>query len=221
MSVSTEKITCVYATPYIRHAKYGIISHAELFTIAENAKKNTDIIDWLLKTSLKQIHEWYIAGFKPEALSIQVSLAQMENTNFVFRIAQTLHEYNTHFIEIIFEITEDKVPRKITLNTKSFSALRDQGVKFAIGLYTFGQFALHKAMNFPINYLHIDANLLFKHDNITQTIVATLQHTDIKLIVVGIETEEQKALLQAMGYDLMQGKIFDKHLPHLLPAENF
>ena len=100
-----------------------------------------------------------------------------------------------------------------------FKRLRALGVQLSIDDFGTGYSSLSYLQRFPLNYLKIDRSFVSRmtetSDNaeIVKTIVTLAHNLGIKVIAEGVETEEQKRQLCALGCEYAQGYLFSRPVP--------
>ena len=92
--------------------------------------------------------------------------------------------------------------------------LRDMGIEIAIDDFGTGYSSLGHLRRFPIHTVKIDRSFITdlprNRDSlaITEAIVAMAHKLNLKVVVEGVETDEQRVLLCDQGCDAMQGYLF-------------
>jgi len=96
---------------------------------------------------------------------------------------------------------------------------RDNGMQVALDDFGTGYSSLSYLKKFDIDYIKIDQsfirNLTSHSEDITlcEAMVVMAHKLGIKVIAEGVETEQQRDLLQQIGCDYGQGYFFSKPLP--------
>jgi EAL domain-containing protein (putative c-di-GMP-specific phosphodiesterase class I) len=92
--------------------------------------------------------------------------------------------------------------------------LRRLGVSIAIDDFGTGYSSLNYLRRLPVDSLKIDRSFLSELVSssnslpLIQTIVALAHNMGLSVVAEGVETEEQFAVLRAMGCDKVQGHLF-------------
>jgi EAL domain-containing protein (putative c-di-GMP-specific phosphodiesterase class I) len=96
--------------------------------------------------------------------------------------------------------------------------LRALGVRVAIDDFGTGYSALSQLQQFPIDVLKVDRAFVDRvarggsHAAVTRALVALGDALHVRTVAEGIETEEQRAYLAALGCPLGQGFLFARPL---------
>ena len=214
-----NKPVYVQAVPHIRDAKSGMIPFANFANIAESSGKMLEINEWLLRQALQQYQRWYREGFQPKFLAIPVSLRQLENPHFLYKINEVMQELNTNATKLVLDIYDDKLPQNPVFIENLFTDLNHSGIQIAVGVMALGHFAMQKINKIPLTYLKLDAKLIegastFKDkEMILNKIIELAKDEQITVIAEGIDNENQKQRLMKLGCEIMEGKVFGYLMP--------
>lgn len=219
VNIKKDEVVCIQAIPFIPLSEKGLIPFSEFSKIAENCGKILEIGEWVLRNSILQFQKWHSEGFTPECLAINVTLRQIENPQFIYKVSQILQKLHMNPKQIIFEVAGDNLFSKTSSLEKAFAMLDQIGIQVAISVFALGQFALQKITKLPINYLKVDAKLIHgnnkKQDSeiIVHMIVNLAKDMRISIIADGVDNQKQKDLLEELGCEVMQGRLFGEPLP--------
>ena len=214
-------------------ADLGEVSPAQFIPIAEETGVIVAIGNWVLKTAIKQATLWYKRGEKL-SISVNVSALQFQQASFVEDIADALSEANLPANRIELELTESILIRDVEETLKKLQALADLGLKMSIDDFGTGYSSLSYLKRFPISKLKIDRSFVMhlpedESDIAIVTAIISLAHAlKLRVIAEGVENTDQRALLQSLHCDELQGFLFSqalaidefekRYLPSLLPS---
>jgi diguanylate cyclase (GGDEF)-like protein len=222
VKVDTKEIIAMEALLRWQHPELGLVPPQDFLRLAENNNRINPIGDWVLRHACKQFMEWREQGFHLQKIAVNVSLRQLENSNFTYRISQILQECKMEATSLMLEISESVLLPKLNLVEKTLHMLKHLGVQIAIDDFGTGFLSLQHLRRFPVNSLKID-NVLVKEmmidtesEAITRTIVSLAKSLQLETIAEGVESEKQKEMLKDFGCLLMQGYLFCRPL---LPKE--
>lgn len=104
-------------------------------------------------------------------------------------------------------------------NLKALRQLRELGVKLAIDDFGTGYSSLSYLSTFPINTLKIDRSFISRLEGnasnkaIIRAIIAMGHSLELTIVGEGVETQNQKELLELLGCDEAQGYLFARPQP--------
>jgi diguanylate cyclase (GGDEF)-like protein len=214
LDTESKKIICMEAILRWHHPDLGLIEPEEFLHLAENNGRILPIGDWVLLHACKQFRAWKDKGFLLQAISVNVSLRQLENPHFVHKLSQIVAETGMQPQSLVLEISEAVLLPKLELVEKTLNMLSRLGVLLSIDNFGVGYLALQHLRSFPVNYLKMDRSLIQDIDankesaEIVKMIIALANSLQLILIADEIENAKQKELLRQMGCYIMQGHLF-------------
>jgi EAL domain-containing protein (putative c-di-GMP-specific phosphodiesterase class I) len=126
---------------------------------------------------------------------------------------------NVSGASIVVEITEGMM-MDLNDNTKSkLIEFRDAGIQVALDDFGTGYSSLSYLSEFDIDYIKIDRSFVndLRADSdrmiLCEAIIVMAHKLGIQVVAEGVETAEQRALLQRAGCDYAQGYLFSQPLP--------
>lgn len=215
MDSYTNQIIGIESLIRWEHPDMGTISPFEFIPLAEETGLIIPIGEWVLRTACMENKKWQEAGFGPLPISVNVSLKQFNQNNFVELVNDVLQETGLAPEYLELEITES-MTMDIKLAEEQLENLNTIGVKVSIDDFGTGYSSLHYLSKLPIYKLKIDQsffrNLNKKNQAIVKSIIALAKNLDIDVISEGVETEEQLNFLKQQQCYKIQGYIFSKPL---------
>jgi diguanylate cyclase (GGDEF)-like protein/PAS domain S-box-containing protein len=192
----------------------GIIMPSDFIPIAEESSLIIEIGEWVLDRVCEDFRDWQRSISPTNRISINLSLKQLRQPNFISRISSILRHYQVSPTSLELEITETTLMENPERTIKLLDELYSLGLYLAIDDFGTGYSSLSALQQFPISTLKIDKS--FVRDVATNaddaTIVGTIIHMgkSLKMDVVaeGVETEEQLTFLQQMNCTYVQGLLF-------------
>ena len=192
----------------------GIILPSDFIPIAEESNLIIEIGEWVLDRVCEDFRYWQRSVSSPGRVSVNLSLKQLRQLNFISRIKSIMRSYEISPTSLELEITETTLMENPERTVKLLDELYSLGLHLAIDDFGTGYSSLSALQQFPISTLKIDKS--FVRDVATSsddaTIVGTIIHMgkSLKMDVVaeGVETEEQLNILQQMDCTYVQGLLF-------------
>ena len=192
----------------------GIILPSDFIPIAEETNLIVEIGEWVLSRVCEDFRHWQQSVSYPGRVSVNLSLKQLRQPNFINRINAILQKYGVAPTSLELEITETTLMENPGRTIKLLDELYSLGLHLAIDDFGTGYSSLSALQQFPISTLKIDKSFVrdvaINADD--ATIVGTIIHMgrSLKMDVVaeGVETEEQLNFLQTLDCTYVQGLLF-------------
>lgn len=198
------------------HPKYGMVSPMEFIPVAEETGLIIEITEWIIEHCFMQLQNWNAQGFHGFQLSINLSTLHLrKGKQLILYIKKMLKKYQINENRIVFELTETV---SIGLSDDVIETLRELhhlGIEIEIDDFGKEYSVLNYLQHLPITGLKIDRSFIkeiTKNDKIVRMIVALAHALQLKVIAEGVETEEQKKILEAIGCKIVQGYLYEKPL---------
>jgi EAL domain-containing protein (putative c-di-GMP-specific phosphodiesterase class I) len=219
VDLRAERISGFEALVRWRHGERGLIAPGEFIPIAEQSGLIVPIGSYVLETACRQVAEWRRRFPRLDHLYVNVNLSarHLHQAGVVGEVLETLarHEVPPHSINV--ELTESMLMEDARAQLQVLPALQVAGVGVAIDDFGTGYSSLSYLRRFRVDTLKIDRSFLGGTDDadawaIVRMIVALATGMRVSVVAEGVETEEQKRMLVALGCDKAQGYLFDKPL---------
>jgi diguanylate cyclase (GGDEF)-like protein len=195
----------------------GNITPSEFIPIAEETGMIIPIGEWIVKTVCRQSKEWERKGLNTVPIAVNVSGIQLKNSKLIYMLKKYLEEENLSAKRIVVEFTESII-QDTDKSLKIVKELQNIGIKVAIDDFGTGYSSLSLLKDIPIDILKIDS--FFIKDIVTnkntleiiKLIIEMAKKLNFKIIVEGIEIEEQARIVYENGCNYVQGYFFSKPL---------
>jgi diguanylate cyclase (GGDEF)-like protein len=203
-----------------QHPCRGLISPTEFIPIAEETGLILPIGQWVLLEACKQMRAWQSEFDKsqPQTISVNLSGKQLSDPQLTTRIHKILKETELDARLLKLEITETVFMENFESTAATFSQLRALDVALSIDDFGTGYSSLSYLHHFPINILKIDRSFVSRMAEcgesmaIIKTIVTLAKSLGMSVIAEGIESAQQKLLLQGLRCESGQGYFFSEPL---------
>lgn len=185
-------------------------------------EKNGDIValdNYVLKETCQNIKTWIDKGYVVEPISVNVSLLQLIDKNFVKDFVGTIKKYDIPLSLIEIEFTESIMAENEELLLSLTNQLNDYGIKVLLDDFGSGYSSLNMLNVLPFNVVKLDKRFIgdLETDKKSQAIVSSaisLAHTlNMQVTAEGVETKKQYDILSSMGCDSIQGYYCAKPMP--------
>jgi diguanylate cyclase len=219
VNLNTGEITSVEALIRWQQPDRGLVSPAQFVPIAEDSGLIVPIGRWVLREACRQTRAWQDAGLPAIPTAVNVSSAEFRKTDFVESVQTILKETGLEARYLELELTESVLMDDAKFTAPVLQALKGMGIRLAADDFGTGYSSLSYLRQFPIDILKIDRSFInqITADCDGSTIVDAIisMGKSLKHVVVaeGIETQEQRAYLQAHHCQEGQGYLFSRPLP--------
>jgi diguanylate cyclase (GGDEF)-like protein len=196
------------------HPTRGAIPPARFVPIAEQAGLMDQLGEFVLRRALADAARWpslYVA--------VNLSPMQVRDRKFVDLVAAVLAESRIAPSRLVLEVTEGVLIDNPETAKLRLDDLRALGLKLALDDFGSGYSSLTYLQRLPFDKLKVDRGFVAALDHsanagvIIQAIIALGRALKLSILVEGIETEEQRALVRLAGCDEMQGYLFARPAP--------
>jgi len=206
------------------HPEQGIVSPAHFIPMAEDSGLIIGIGDWAFRKATAQVAKWCRKFEKDLAIGINVSPVQFRREGLsATEWLSWLNGLGLACDSVMVEITERLLMDVSGSVSNKLLSFRDAGVQVALDDFGTGYSTLSYLKKFDIDYIKIDQsfvrNLPWSEEDaaLCEAIIMMAHRLGLKVIAEGVETQEQRDRLLAMGCDYGQGYLFGKPMP----AEEF
>ena len=201
-----------------RHPREGMISPEVFIPIAEEAGLIVGISDWVLREACARLADLRQRGFVDLRLGVNLSPREFERADLLERIQTPLEKFNIPPEALEIEITESLLMKDVDSIVARVKRLRRTGIHISIDDFGTRYSSLNYLRRFSVNRIKIDQSFVRDLDSsqdsraIIQAIVGIARNFSLHVMVEGVETEQQVALLRQLGCNEMQGYFFSRPL---------
>ena len=201
----------------------GLILPSDFIPIAEETNLIIEIGEWVLDKVCEDFRDWQRTVSSPGRVSVNLSLKQLRQINFIDRINAILRGHEISPTSLELEITETTLMENPKRTIKLLDQLYGLGLHLAIDDFGTGYSSLSALQQFPISTLKIDKSfvrdVVVNPDDATivDTIIQMGRNLDMDVVAEGVESESQLNFLQKQGCTYAQGLLFGDPMS----ADNF
>ena len=203
-----------------KHPRRGYVSPAIFVPLAESEGLIVRLGGVILRESCRQMQAWCQAKETVGTISVNVSIAQLNDPDFPEIVQRTLFETGLPAQRLCLEVTESLFAgtnlgaiREALLKLKAF------GVSLAIDDFGTGYSSLSYLHGFPFDKLKIDrafvrdVHLDTSRQRLLRGIVELSHALGLSVVAEGAESQAEVNILQALAVDTVQGYVFGKPQP--------
>jgi diguanylate cyclase (GGDEF)-like protein/PAS domain S-box-containing protein len=218
VNLETGEITGVEALIRWRQPDRGLVPPSQFVPIAEDCGLIIQIGRWVLREACRQARAWQDAGLPPVPITVNVSAVEFRDKGFVESVRRTLSETGLEARYLGLELTEGVLMEDAESTAAVLQELKVMGVQLAVDDFGTGYSSLSYLRQFPIDVLKIDQSFVHQitadpdDSSIVSAIISMGKSLKHLVVAEGIETQEQRAYLQAQRCVEGQGYLFSRPL---------
>ena len=151
-------------------------------------------------------------------LAVNLSNITILKNNIVEILSNLINKYKVPANKLEVEITESSFATNTSLIKYKIKQINRMGIKTTIDDFGTGISSLNRLKDLDVHTLKIDKSfldeslMLDKGVLILESIIEMTKKLGLNIIVEGVETEEQLAIIKKLGGDIVQGYYFSKPL---------
>ena len=216
--VRLHKFDVVEALVRLYDPELGEILPVEFIPIAEESGLILRLGNYVLRKVCEFITKNSLSEYGVEHVSINLSLVQCLQENLYEQLSEVIDDYSINFQYIYFEITESMTNLSNEIIKDNMLKFKQKNIGFVMDSYGNKNTNLMDVVEYPFNVVKIDKEfvwLAMKNEKarlIMEEMIIMLKSVKKKVVVVGIETQEQANLFTKLGSDYMQGFYFSMPL---------
>jgi diguanylate cyclase (GGDEF)-like protein len=218
MKLANRSLHGVEALVRWPHPIYGFVSPAEFVVAAEQTGQIHDLTKFVLDTSLRQCREWFDQKIEIR-VAVNVSTRNLLDATFAETVRRALQTHNMRGEYLVLEITEGTLMKDPERGSEAIERLRRLGVEIALDDFGTGFSSLSYLNRLPIDELKIDRSFLDGIEEgganlaILRASITMGRELGKRVVVEGIETESQAAILNELGCEIGQGYLLARPMP--------
>ena len=214
-------ITGMEALVRWQHPSLGLISPIKFIPLAEESGFIVHLDNYVMKQAMIDFTSWYEMGLEPGILSLNLSIKQLANNDFIHYLTTTSKEtgFNLNWLE--FEITETQMMQDPLASIEKLKIISDMGIEIAIDDFGTGYSSLAYLKRLPVDKLKLDKSFVdgLPEDEedcaISKAVIALAKSLNLKIIAEGVESIEQQEFLLQNECEHIQGYYYSKPLPKM------
>lgn len=219
IDLATGRLASVEALARWHHPKRGLISPLAFIPVAEGSGLIGPLGERVLRTAchdlvrLRQL----LGERAPQTVSVNVSRAQLRQTDFVARLSELLSSTGIGPDALMLEVTESLAAQDEGVQgvLHEVSAL---GVALSLDDFGTGYSSLSCLHALPVNQVKVDRSFVSEaldsnyHRVMIEATIRMAKALHLQTVAEGIETLEQAALMQYLGINKGQGYLYSHPL---------
>ena len=203
-------------------SEYGIIPPDEFIPVAERNGSILDIGLFVFEEVCRSYQEERLSSLGIEYVEVNLSVVQCLSKNLMRSFDEILNKYQLSAEKINLEITESATTENQKVMYDTIEVLNNSKFSFSLDDYGTGYSNISYMYEMPFSIIKIDKSILWKAKDprtgesekngyiYLENTIHMLKEMGYSVLVEGVETVEQKMLLEELGCDYLQGYYFSK-----------
>jgi diguanylate cyclase (GGDEF)-like protein len=202
-----------------QHPERGLVPPGDFIPLAEETGLIVPLSDWVLRTSVESLQRWRAAGLATVPIAVNLASPLVMQRDFVDRLEEMTRVRGVDPAAIMLEITETLLMTDLERTTVRLTEIKERGFTLSLDDFGTGFSSLGYLNAFPIDELKIDRSFIREmtrggpNSAIANVIIDLGRQFGLEVVAEGVETQEQSALLLALGCPLQQGFLFARPMP--------
>jgi diguanylate cyclase (GGDEF)-like protein len=202
-----------------RHPERGLIPPGVFIPVAESSSLIADLGLYVLRASCQQMKRWIDEGYPARDVAVNVSPAQIWQSDFESDVKQILMESGLPPACLTLEVTEGVFIREAEGRVRqALDGLKALGVKLALDDFGTGYSSLGYLNRLPFDKLKIDRRFIAgvhrnpERKNLLKGIIELGLGLGMTTVAEGAELMEEVRVLRQLNCDVVQGYVFSHPL---------
>ncbi|WP_022669196.1 bifunctional diguanylate cyclase/phosphodiesterase [Desulfospira joergensenii] len=219
VNVSAQQVTGVEALVRWQKPDGSLVSPDEFIPMAEDTGLILPLGALVLEESCRALAILGNRGFPRVTMAVNLSPLQFKQADMVEQIRNVTRAEDISPDLLELEITENIMMTDLESTVEKLNILKQSGFSIAIDDFGTGYSSLYYLKTFPIKTLKIDRSFIrditsdASDAQIVETIILMARNLGLKVVAEGVETREQKELLDRFGCDSIQGFYYARPMP--------
>ncbi|WP_160745937.1 putative bifunctional diguanylate cyclase/phosphodiesterase [Croceibacterium soli] len=210
LSARDDRVMALEALVRWDHPRLGRLTPADFLDVAEESGLIVPLGEWVLERACATMAKW------PDvSLAVNISPGQLSSDALVERVLKILDRTGFDPTRLQLEVTEHAI-LDMEGAVETLKELRATGIKLVLDDFGTGYSSLSHLQKIEIDKVKIDRSfvaemsLLGGSSAIVQAVATLGSSLGISVTAEGVETEEQRAFLRALGCEELQGYLLSR-----------
>lgn len=221
VNLETGEIIAGEALSRWNHPEWGMVPPLEFIPIAESTGLIIPMGKWLLDQVCEDYKAWREKGLPEIKVSVNFSVLQFYQVNFVKEILETIHKHALKPKFMILEITESVLINQSKQTEKDLAELKRNGIQIAIDDFGTGYSSLTYLSAMNVDILKIDRSFIDelpkrdKSEKILIAIINLAKDLNMKIVAEGVSEWTHLHFLRSFKCFAGQGYLFSRPVPNI------
>lgn len=218
-SLNDYRIAGAEALVRWNHPELGPVSPGEFIPLFEKSGFITRLDRYIWNKVCALIREWKAKGYTVFPVSVNVSRADLYQTDFADTLVEMVQKYGVSPSELHLEITESAYTENASQIINTVEQLWNRGFTIEMDDFGSGYSSLNMLNQMHLDILKLDMKFIQSETakkgdkGIIRYMVRLAHWMKLSVVAEGVETFEQVERLREMGCDYVQGYYFAEPMP--------
>jgi EAL domain-containing protein (putative c-di-GMP-specific phosphodiesterase class I) len=215
VDLATEAIVGMEALVRWIHPDRGMVPPLDFIPEAEDCGFIIDLGAWVIEHACHEAATWPA----PMHVAVNLSVRQLADRCIVDTVQRAIASSGIDPSSLVLEVTESTLMANAETALGVLNELRDLGVRLAIDDFGTGYSSLLYLKRMPVDTLKVDRSFVDglgddpEDSAIVASVVGLAHAVGIGAVAEGVETQEQRRHLLALGCDRGQGYLWSRPVP--------
>ena len=201
------------------HPEWGFMSPGEFIPLFEKNGFISKLDQFVWERTCAQIREWQDKGYPPLPVSVNVSRADVFQSDLAESLSNLTKKYGIDPKLLHLEITESAYTENSKQIISMVDQLRARGFIIEMDDFGSGYSSLNMLSQLKLDVLKLDMKFVQSETSqgtdrgVLRLVVEMAHRMNLSVVAEGVETQQQLSRLQEIGCDYVQGYLFSKPIP--------
>jgi diguanylate cyclase (GGDEF)-like protein len=208
VELATGRVRAIEALLRWNHPQQGRLLPKDFIRLAEHTGLITPLTSFVVERSLA---DWVnVAAAPPFRIAVNLSPRSLNDPAFPDRVRRMLSARGASAEWLALEITENLIMSDPERSIRSLTELHAMGIRLILDDFGTGYSSLSYLRRFPVDELKIDQSFVIgladgEDEALVRSIIGLAHNLKLTVVAEGVETEEVRQRLIALGCDAVQG----------------
>ena len=212
--VASNKVVRFEALARWTHPTLGKVPPGKFIPIAEESGLIVPLGEYIMERACREAISWQAFAGRPIQVAVNVSNVQFARESFVDEVLAILQRTHLRPELLQIELTESVMAGRTDRTVNVIKELRNHGISVAIDDFGTGYSSLSYLPRLSFDALKIDRSFITdvhsRSDTkaMVQSLITLAHNFGMRVIIEGVETQEQLDVVRALGTNDVQGFLF-------------
>ncbi len=208
----TNQVTGIEALVRWEHPEQGLLRAEKFIPLLEKHHAILNLGRWVLQTACSQNYLWQKIGLPPVRMWVNLSAPEFEQKNLLAIVTEVLHETGLSPEWLGLEINESTAMKDLDLSTDRLHQLHQMKISLALDNFGSGFIPLIALKQLPFDRIKLARAFVQDLANHPQEVAILRTMIDLghqfgfQVVVQGIETQAQQAVVSTLDCEQIQGE---------------